>query len=67
VAQEDFAQAGERYAGTVLVHGELWQASSLGPVSGGQLLEVQDFQGLTLTVRVAQREHKQTSRDTPLE
>lgn len=55
VAQDAFAHTGELYVGTVLVHGELWQAVSTGPVPSGQVLEVQDRDGLTLAVHVPYR------------
>jgi len=65
VAQDDFARAEGRYSGTVLAHGELWQAISGAPISAGQRLEILDRQGLTLVVRVPFRERDLTLPETP--
>ena len=37
--------------GKIFVHGELWQAESEEPLSPGDKAEVQNVQGLTLTVK----------------
>jgi membrane-bound serine protease (ClpP class) len=65
VAKEDFSRAEGRYVGTVLTHGELWQAVSSAPVSNGQLLEVLDRHGLTLIVRVPYRGRDLSMPETP--
>lgn len=49
-ALESFRADGDRYRGTVRVHGELWQAVSDVPVREGQALHVSDRTGLTLSV-----------------
>ena len=41
----------ERYAGTVLVHGERWKAVSDTPVEAGQECQIQARHGLTLVLR----------------
>lgn len=51
VAQEAFAEAGEKYTGMVRIQGELWQAVSPGPVVEGQTVEVTHREGLTLFVQ----------------
>jgi membrane-bound serine protease (ClpP class) len=53
VAVEDFIPAGERYAGLVRTHGELWKAVSQTPIAAGQRLEIQSREGLTLSVNPA--------------
>jgi membrane-bound serine protease (ClpP class) len=49
-ATESFADAGGEYHGTIVVHGEYWQAVSLVPVLAGQPVEITDLRGLTLVV-----------------
>ncbi len=53
VAEEDFTLAGDRYAGLVRTHGELWKAISQAPVTAGQRLEILSREGLTLLVNPA--------------
>ena len=50
-AKGDFARQGDRYVGTVFVHGEWWTATSNAPVTAGQECKVEGRQGLTLVVR----------------
>ena len=50
-ARGDFSRCGERYAGTVFVHGEWWKATSDAPVTAGEPCEIENRQGLTLVVR----------------
>jgi membrane-bound serine protease (ClpP class) len=50
-ACDDFARRGERYAGTVFVHGEWWKATSDAPVAAGQACRVEDRRGLLLAVK----------------
>ncbi len=53
VAMEDFMTEGERYRGLVRTRGELWRAISTSPIVSGQHLQVEDREGLTLTVEPA--------------
>ena len=48
VAQEAFAAQDDRYQGMVLTHGELWKAVSTTPVATGDILEIDNREGLTL-------------------
>jgi membrane-bound serine protease (ClpP class) len=50
IAKETFSRQGEGYWGTVLVHGELWRATSKEPVLFGQCLAIEGRDGLTLMV-----------------
>lgn len=50
VAAGEFVAEGDRFVGTVHVHGELWQAVSAVPVTAGQRVTVQRRDGLTLFV-----------------
>lgn len=51
VATENFVPDDTQHSGMVRAHGELWKARSPVPVTAGQLLEIQERQGLTLIVR----------------
>lgn len=50
IAKADFVQEGARYAGTVMVHGELWSAVSAHPVENRQALTVVSRDGLKVEV-----------------
>jgi membrane-bound serine protease (ClpP class) len=50
-AKGDFARQGDRFVGTVFVHGEWWKATSDAPIASGQECEVEGRRGLTLIVR----------------
>jgi membrane-bound serine protease (ClpP class) len=50
VAKNDFEAAGDRFQGTIWVHGEYWRALSAGAVRMGQQVSVVDREGLTLNV-----------------
>ncbi len=50
VAQESFEAADGRYEGLVLTHGELWRAICPTPVTTGDILEIENREGLTLFV-----------------
>jgi len=49
-ATESFAGASGEYHGTIIVHGEYWQAVSPMPVLAGEPVEIADLRGLTLAV-----------------
>jgi membrane-bound serine protease (ClpP class) len=51
VADVDFQPTTGGYAGSVLIHGERWQATSAEPVAVGTSLEVLGRDGLTLRIR----------------
>jgi membrane-bound serine protease (ClpP class) len=55
VARESFEAADGRYQGLVLTHGELWRAVSPTPVTEGDILEVENREGLTLFVNTTGR------------
>ena len=50
VAREAFVAEAGAYQGLVLTHGELWRAVSAKPVTTGDVLEVDEREGLTLFV-----------------
>ncbi len=51
VATGDFAPQGDNFTGMVAIHGERWRAISAEQVKQKQACEVQETEGLTLTVR----------------
>ena len=55
VAQQAFAAKEGAYQGLVLTHGELWKAVSQKPVTPGDILEVDQREGLTLFVHATGR------------
>ena len=55
VAQQVFALHDGAYRGLVRTHGELWQAVSRQPVTPGDILEVDQREGLTLFVHATGR------------
>ena len=50
IAQADFVFNSGRYSGTILTHGELWNAVSAKPVTKGQTVIIKKRKGLTLAV-----------------
>jgi membrane-bound serine protease (ClpP class) len=52
-ARTDFSPRGDRYVGTVFVHGEWWRATSDTPVAQGQACRVESRQGLSLVVKTS--------------
>ena len=50
VARERFECVDDRFVGPVLVHGEIWNAVSNGPVARGEPVRIEDRRGLTLVV-----------------
>jgi membrane-bound serine protease (ClpP class) len=50
--------ASSAWAGQILVHGELWQATSASPVGNGESVRVRSVEGLTLLVEPV---HEQVS------
>ena len=55
VAQQAFSAQDGAYQGLVLTHGELWKAVSQKPVTPGDVLEVDQREGLTLFVHTTGR------------
>jgi membrane-bound serine protease (ClpP class) len=53
VADDKFTLVGDRFVGLVRTHGELWKAVSQTPVTPGQRLEIQNREGLILSVNPA--------------
>ena len=51
IAQEDFCPADEHYSGTVLVHGEYWNAVSTSPIAADAPVSIHARDGLVLTVK----------------
>ena len=56
MTQEAFAPEDGAYQGMVLTHGELWKAVSQKPVTPGDILEVDEREGLTLFVHTTGRQ-----------
>jgi membrane-bound serine protease (ClpP class) len=48
--KEDFAKQGDRYVGSLFLHGEWWNATCDGPLAAGQSCSVQSRDGLMLHV-----------------